>query len=109
MRRAILNLLVAAFIIAGQSHVFFAQQTTSIIGDSHGRELVYPYSKLKEGQRGFYVCPRRTKLRGHIVPNGTKIVAEIARDHKGKLALFAGETIISRSGMIPKGTRILFR
>ena len=109
MRRAFLNLIVGTMIIVGQAHAFYAQQTNSSIGDYHGREFAYPYSKLKEGQRGFYVFPRRTKLRGHIIPKGTKIVAEVVRDHKGKLALVTVEPFITQSGMIPKGAKISFR
>lgn len=108
MRRAILNLFVGGLIIAGQAHAFYGQQTNSSVGDSHGREFVYPYSKLKEGQRGFYVFPRRTKLRGRIIPKGTGIVAEVARGRKGKLALVTVEPFVTQSGIIPKGTKISF-
>jgi hypothetical protein len=109
MRRATLNLLVGVLVISGQAHAFSAQQTNSSIGDAHGREFVYPHSTLKEGQRGFYVFPRRTKLRGRIIPKGTRIVAEVARDHKGRLALFTVEPLVTSSGVVPKGTRVSFR
>jgi hypothetical protein len=101
MRRAILNLFVGGLIIAGQAHAFYGQQTNSSVGDSHGREFVYPYSKLKEGQRGFYVF--------RIIPKGTRIVAEVARGRKGKLALVTVEPFVTQSGIIPKGTNISFQ
>lgn len=109
MSQAIPNLLIAALIIVGQDHTFYAQQSNSNIEVSHGREFVYPYSKLKEGQRGFYVFPRRTKPRRSIVPKRLRIVAEVGRDHKGELALFTVEPFVIQSGVIPKGTRISFR
>jgi hypothetical protein len=107
MRRTFLNLLVGALIIVGQADAF-TQQTSQSVGDYHGREFVYPYSKLSEGQRGLYVFPRRTKLGRHVVSKGTRVVAEVARGRKGKLALYTVEPIVTRSGIIPEGARISF-
>jgi hypothetical protein len=109
MERTILIVGISALLILGYGRASYAQQSSPSIGDAHGREFVYPYSELKEGQRGLYVFPRRTKLRRYIIPKGAKVVAEVRKDQKGKMALFTVEPLITASGQIPEGTRIPFK
>jgi hypothetical protein len=109
MARTILIVGISALLILSYGRASYAQQSSPLIGDAHGREFVYRYSELKEGQRGFYVFPKRTKLTRYIIPKGTKVVAEVRRDQKGKMGLFTVVPLITASGQIPKGTRIPFK
>jgi hypothetical protein len=109
MVKAVVLIVIVALLTFGEGRALSARESNPSIGDAHGRQFVYPYSELEEGQRGSYVFPRKTKLRGRIIPKGTRAVAEVRKNQRGRLTLFTVEPLITASGTIPGGTSILFR
>ena len=109
MAKTILIVSISVLLALSYGRASYAQQASPSIGDAHGREFVFPYSELKEGQRGLYVFPRRTKLRRYTILKGAKVLAEVRKDQKGKIALFTAEPLTTASGQVPIGTRVSFK
>jgi hypothetical protein len=100
--------LVVALLFSAKT-AYCEGTVSSTIGDAHAREFVFRHSRLALGQRGFYTFPRNTRLRGDLVPKGTRIVAEVTRNSNGKMILVTADPLIVGSRLIAKGTTIPFR
>ena len=71
-----------------------------------GEETVIPISEIKEGDIGRYVINRDTTFGAALLPAGTTVLANVARDAEGKIGLFTTEQIFTNNAIVPKGIRL---
>ena len=76
------------------------------ISGKTGSEIVVPISEIKEGESGRYIISVDTTISGAVLPAGTSVNAEVARDSDGLLGLFTTEPLFTNSAKVPAGIRL---
>lgn len=71
-----------------------------------GEEKLLPISDIREGDSGRYTISRDTALGAALLPAGTSVSAQVARDAEGKIGLFTTEAIFTNNAIVPKGVRL---
>ncbi len=71
-----------------------------------GEEKLLPISDIKEGDIGRYTINRDTTLGAALLPAGTSVLAQVARDAEGKIGLFTTEAIFTNNAIVPRGVRL---
>lgn len=71
-----------------------------------GEEKILSISEIKEGDTGRYAINRDTSLGAALLPAGTSVMAQVARDAEGKIGLFTTEPIFTNNALVPKGVRL---
>ncbi len=71
-----------------------------------GSEKILPLTTVKEDEVGRYIFPEETKWGTSVIPAGASIMARVAKDTQGKLALFSDESLYAGNTIIPKGMRL---
>ena len=74
-----------------------------IKGGLTGNEKILPLSAVKENDLGRYIFSEETKIGTSVIPPGTSVMARVAKDSQGQLALFTEEALYAGNTIIPKG------
>lgn len=83
-----------------------AERTDVPVEGLSGSEQVLPLNSLNEGDRGRYIFDRATKLGIGVVQQGGSVMAVVAKDSSGKMALFTDEPLLAGGAVIPPGVRL---
>jgi|CXWL01.1.fsa_nt_gi sec-independent protein translocase protein TatC len=83
-----------------------AERSVLPIGGVTGSEKVEPLASLKEGDKGRFVFDRTTSLGTAVVAPGTSVEGFVGKDAEGNLSLFSDETIITTTGVVPRGVKL---
>ncbi len=84
-----------------------AQRRQLPLGGMTGQEAIQSLSSLKEGDVCRYTFSESTKLgTSVVVPPGTSVQAQIAKDSNGNVGLFTNEPLIAGNAVVPKGVRL---
>lgn len=73
-----------------------------ITGDVQLRTI----SEIREGDSGRYAISVDTQIGPAVLPAGTSVGAEVARDSDGNIGLFTTEVILTNNAIVPKGVRL---
>ena len=71
-----------------------------------GEEKLLSITEIKEGDSGRYTISRDTTLGAALLPSGTSVSAQVARDAEGKIGLFTTEAIFTNNAIVPAGVRL---
>lgn len=71
-----------------------------------GDEQLRTISEIREGDFGRYTISVDTTVGATVLPAGTSVGAEVARDGEGKIGLFTTEPIFTNNAIVPKGVRL---
>ena len=83
-----------------------AQRRQVPISGLTGNEKILPLSAVKENDLGRYIFSEETKIGTSVIPPGTSVMARVAKDSQGQLALFTEEALYAGNTIIPKGVRL---
>ena len=83
-----------------------AQRRQVPINGLTGNEKILPLSAVKENDLGRYIFSEETKIGTSVIPPGTSVMARVAKDSQGQLALFTEEALYAGNTIIPKGVRL---
>jgi sec-independent protein translocase protein TatC len=83
-----------------------AQRRQVPINGLTGNEKILPLNSLHENDLGRYIFPEETKLGSSVIPPGASVMARVAKDNQGQLALFTDEPLYAGNTVIPKGVRL---
>src|SRR5258705_5437715 len=83
-----------------------AQRRQVPINGLTGNEKVLPLSAVKENDLGRYIFSEETKIGTSVIPPGSSVMARVAKDSQGQLALFTEEALYAGNTIIPKGVRL---
>src|SRR6267142_2623537 len=83
-----------------------AQRRQVPINGLTGNEKILPLTSVKENDLGRYIFSEETKFGTSVIPAGASVMARVARDSQGQLALFTEEPLYAGSTIIPKGVRL---
>ena len=83
-----------------------AQRRQVPINGLTGGEKILPLTSVKENELGRYIFSEETKIGTSVIPAGASVMARVAKDPQGQLALFTEESLYSGSTIIPKGVRL---
>jgi sec-independent protein translocase protein TatC len=61
---------------------------------------------LKEGDVARYTFSESTKIGTSVIPPGTSVLAQVAKDANGNTGLFMAEQLIAGNAVVPKGVRL---
>src|SRR6266498_3177892 len=70
-----------------------AQRRQVPINGLTGNEKILPLTAVKENDLGRFIFPEETKFGTSVIPAGSSVMARVARDNQGQLALFTEESI----------------
>jgi sec-independent protein translocase protein TatC len=71
-----------------------------------GNEKILPLSAVKENDLGRFIFSEETKIGTSVIPPGSSVMARVAKDTQGQLALFTEEALYAGNTIIPKGVRL---
>lgn len=71
-----------------------------------GNEKILPLNAVKENDLGRFIFPEEMEFGSSVIPGGTSVMARVARDAQGQLALFTEEPLYAGNTIIPKGARL---
>lgn len=71
-----------------------------------GNEKILPLSAVKENDLGRFIFSEETKIGTSVIPPGSSVMARVAKDSQGQLALFTEEALYAGNTIIPKGVRL---
>ena len=83
-----------------------AQRRQVPISGLTGNEKILPLNAVKENDLGRYIFSEETKIGTSVIPPGTSVMARVAKDTQGQLALFTEEALYAGNTIIPKGVRL---
>ena len=83
-----------------------AQRRQVPISGLTGNEKILPLSAVKENDLGRYIFSEETKIGTSVIPPGTSVMARVAKDSQGQIALFTEEALYAGNTIIPKGVRL---
>ena len=83
-----------------------AQRRQVPINGLTGGEKILPLTSVKENDLGRYIFSEETKIGTSVIPAGASVMARVAKDPQGQLALFTEESLYSGNTIIPKGVRL---
>jgi sec-independent protein translocase protein TatC len=83
-----------------------AQRRQGPINGLTGNEKLLPLSAVKENDLGRFIFADETKIGTSVIPPGSSVMARVAKDQQGKLALFTEEALYAGNTIIPKGVRL---
>ncbi len=84
-----------------------AQRRQLPLGGMTGHEQIQRLSDLKEGDVLRYTFSESTKMGTSVViPPGTSVLAQVAKDSNGNTGLFMNEPLIAGNAVVPKGVRL---
>jgi len=84
-----------------------AQRRELPLGGVTGHEQIQALSDLKEGDVLRYTFSESTKMGASVViPPGTSVLAQVAKDSNGNTGLFMNEPLIAGNAVVPKGVRL---
>jgi sec-independent protein translocase protein TatC len=83
-----------------------AQRRQVPINGLTGNEKILPLSAVKENDLGRYIFSEETKIGTSVIPPGTSVMARVAKDSQGQIALFTEEALYAGNTIIPKGVRL---
>ena len=83
-----------------------AQRRQVPINGLTGNEKILPLSAVSENVLGRYIFSEETKIGTSVIPPGTSVMARVAKDSQGQLALFTEEALYAGNTIIPKGVRL---
>ena len=83
-----------------------AQRRQVPINGLTGGEKILPLTSVKENELGRYIFSEETKIGTSVIPAGASVMARVAKDPQGQLALFTEESLYSGNTIIPKGVRL---
>jgi sec-independent protein translocase protein TatC len=71
-----------------------------------GNEKILPLNTVKENDIGRYIFPEEIKFGTSVIPPGASVMARVAKDSQGQIALFTEEPLYAGNTVIPKGMRL---
>jgi sec-independent protein translocase protein TatC len=71
-----------------------------------GSEKILPLTAVRENDFGRYIFPEETKFGTSVIPAGASVLARVALEGQGQLALFTDESLYAGNTIIPKGVRL---
>lgn len=77
-----------------------------INGGLTGNEQVQPLSAAKADDVGRYIFSEETKFGTSVIPAGASVMARVAEDSPGHLAMFTDEPLYAGNTIIPMGVRL---
>ena len=83
-----------------------AQRRQVPINGLTGSEKILPLTSVKEKDLGRYIFSEETKIGTSVIPAGASVMARVAKDPQGQLALFTEEALYAGNTIIPKGVRL---
>jgi len=83
-----------------------AQRRQVPINGLTGNEKILPLSAVKESDLGRFIFSEETKIGTSVIPPGSSVMARVAKDSQGQLALFTEEALYAGNTIIPKGVRL---
>ena len=83
-----------------------AQRRQVPINGLTGNEKILPLSAVKENELGRYIFSEETKIGTSVIPPGSSVMARVAKDAQGQVALFTEEALYAGNTIIPKGVRL---
>ena len=83
-----------------------AQRRQVPINGLTGNEKILPLSAVKENDLGRFIFSEETKIGTSVIPPGSSVMARVAKDTQGQLALFTEEALYAGNTIIPKGVRL---
>ncbi len=83
-----------------------AQRRQVPINGLTGGEKILPLTSVKENDLGRYIFSEETKIGTSVIPAGASVMARVAKDPQGQLALFTEEALYAGNTIIPKGVRL---
>jgi sec-independent protein translocase protein TatC len=108
--------LIACWFVSGHLYNFLSIPVRRALADAAqrpvalegltGQEAILPLNAVKEGDGGRYVFAEATKLGTSVIPAGASVLARVARDQSGQLAVFTDEAVFAGTTVIPKGVRL---
>lgn len=98
---------IYAFLAVPVEHALAEAQRRQLpINGLTGNEKVLPLTSLQENDVGRYIFPEETKWGTSVIPPGASVMARVAKDNQGQLALFTDEPLYAGNAIIPKGVRL---
>lgn len=98
---------IYAFLAVPIEHALAEAQRRQVpINGLTGNEKILPLTAVKENDLGRYIFPEETKFGTSVIPAGASVMARVARDAQGQLALFTEEPLYAGNTIIPKGVRL---
>lgn len=83
-----------------------AAQNRATAANTAPDDSILPLTSLKPGDNGKYVFDRPTRLGSALVQTGSTVQTVVALDESNSPALFTDESIITTSGIVPKGYKL---
>ncbi len=83
-----------------------AQRRELPLGGLTGKEQIQALAALKEGDVARYTFSESTKIGTSVIPPGTSVLAQVAKDTSGNTGLFMAEQLIAGNAVVPKGVRL---
>lgn len=83
-----------------------AQRRELPLGGLTGKEEIKALAVLKEGDTARYTFSESTKIGTSVIPPGTSVLAQVAKDASGNTGLFMAEQLIAGNAVVPKGVRL---
>lgn len=98
---------IYAFLAVPIEHALAEAQRRQVpINGLTGNEKILPLTAVKENDLGRYIFPEETKFGTSVIPAGASVMARVAKDSQGQLALFTEESLYAGNTIIPKGVRL---
>ena len=98
---------IYAFLAVPINHALAEAQRRQVpINGLTGNEKILPLTAVKENDLGRYIFAEETKIGTSVIPAGASVMARVARDGQGQLALFTEEALYAGNTIIPKGVRL---
>jgi sec-independent protein translocase protein TatC len=98
---------IYAFLAVPVEHALAEAQRRQVpINGLTGNEKILPLTSVQENDVGRYIFPEETKLGTSVIPPGASVMARVAKDNQGQLALFTDEPLYAGNTIIPKGVRL---
>jgi sec-independent protein translocase protein TatC len=98
---------IYAFLAVPVEHALAEAQRRQVpINGLTGNEKILPLTSVQENDTGRYIFPEETKLGTSVIPPGASVMARVAKDNQGQLALFTDEPLYAGNTIIPKGVRL---
>jgi len=98
---------IYAFLAIPIEHALAEAQRRQVpINGLTGNEKILPLTAVKENDLGRYIFSEETKFGTSVIPAGASVMARVARDSQGQLALFTEESLYAGNTIIPKGVRL---
>jgi sec-independent protein translocase protein TatC len=98
---------IYAFLAVPIEHALAEAQRRQVpITGLTGKEQILPLTAVKENDLGRYIFPEETKFGTSVIPAGASVMARVAKDSQGQMALFTEEPLYAGNTIIPKGVHL---